>query len=103
MPTTKTRFLLSLLLLALALPASARGPWRASEDNTQGWHLMSHEERIAHQSKVRGFTSLEECRTYQLSHHQQMAERARQQGVALPHGGRDFCERLQRDHGARQR
>lgn len=94
MRTLKTRLLLSLLLLALATPASARGPWRASEDNTRGWHLMSHEERIAHQSKVRGFTRLEECRSYQLAHHQQMVERARQQGVALPQGGRDICERL---------
>lgn len=103
MRARKISVLLVLLLLSVALPASARGPWRASEDNTQGWHLMSHEERIAHQSKVRGFTSLEECRTYQLAHHQQMAERARQQGIALPHGGRDVCERLQRKHGGRQR
>jgi len=94
MYTTKIRFLLSLLLLALALPASARGPWRASEDNTRGWQLMSPEERIAHQSRVRGFTRLEECRRYQLAHHQQMAERARQQGIALPRGGQDVCAHL---------
>lgn len=99
MHTTKNRFLLSLLLLTLALPVSARGPWRASEENTRGWQLMSPEERIAHQSKVRGFASLDECRTYQLAHHQQMAERARQQGIALPRDGQDICAHLKPGKG----
>ncbi len=94
MRTMKIRVLLSLLLFTVALPVSARGPWRASEDNTRGWQLMSPEERIAHQSKVRGFARLDECRTYQLAHHQQMAERARQQGIALPRGGQDICAHL---------
>jgi hypothetical protein len=87
-------FLATILLLSLAAPVLARGPWRASEENTRGWQLMTPEERIEHQSKVRGFSSLAECRTYQTSHHQLMAERARQRGAALPVEGRDICERL---------
>jgi hypothetical protein len=69
--------------LLLVNTASARGPWRASEANTRGWQLMTPEERIEHQSRIRGFTTLEECRSYQLSHHQLMEERAKQHGMAL--------------------
>jgi len=88
------------LITALALGlllignASARGPWRASEANTRGWQLMSPEERVEHQSRIRSFTTLDECRSYQLSHHQLMEERARQRGMALPGGGQDICEHL---------
>ena len=80
--------------LLLSSAASARGPWRASEANTRGWELMSPEERIEHQTRIRGFTTLEECRNYQVSHHQLMEERARQRGVALPGGGKDVCAHL---------
>ena len=78
----------------LAFTVEARGPWRASETNTRGWELMTPEERIEHQSKIRGFATLDECRKYQLSHHQLMEERTRQRGMALPGGGRDICEHL---------
>lgn len=86
-----TALALGLLLMSTA---SARGPWRASEANTRGWQLMTPEERIEHQTRIRGFTSLEECRSYQVSHHQLMEERARQRGMDLPGGGRDICEHL---------
>jgi len=86
--------LLIALLLSVAAPAPARGPLRASEGNTRGWQLMTPEERIEHQSKIRSFKSYEECRSYQLSHHQLMAERARQRGIELPQGKRDICEHL---------
>lgn len=89
------KFITSLVIGLLLLDtASARGPWRASEANTRGWQLMSPEERIEHQSRIRSFTTLEECRSYQLSHHQLMEERARQRGVALPGGGQDICAHL---------
>jgi len=86
--------LLALLLLSIALPASARGPWRASETNTRGWQLMTPEERIEHQSAIRGFSTLEECRAYQVKHHQLMEERARQRDMVLPSGGQDICVHL---------
>lgn len=89
------RFVTTLVLaLFLIGTASARGPWRASEGNTRGWQLMTPEERIEHQIRIRGFSTLEECRSYQVGHHQLMEERARQRGKALPGGGQDICEHL---------
>lgn len=85
---------LAAVSLAFAGSASARGPWRASEGNTTGWHLMSPEERIEHQARIRGFKNYEDCRAYQLKHHQLMAARASEQGLQLPVKGRDFCEHL---------
>ena len=101
MRTQGASALLALLLLSPALPANAFGPWRASEANTRGWQLMTPEERIEHQARVRSFTSYEECRSYQLAHHRLMEERARQRGLELPRRGRDICEHLQpaRDSG----
>lgn len=87
-----TALAIGLLLIGTA---SARGPWRASEANTRGWQFMTPEERIEHQTRIRGFSTLAECRSYQLSHHQLMEERARQRGIALPGGGQDICEHLQ--------
>ncbi len=81
-------------LLSFIAVAQARGPWRANESNTRGWQLMTPEERIEHQAKVRSFTNYEECRAYQLSHHQLMVERARQRNMELSGGGRNFCEHL---------
>lgn len=83
--------------LTLLDTASAGGPWRAGESNTRGWQFMSAEERIAHQARIRGFASLEECRRYQRQHHRLMEERARQRGLPLPGGGKDFCAHLVAD------
>lgn len=77
--------------------AVARGPWRASEENTRGWQLMTPDERIEHQRRVRGYSTLEACRAYQESHHRLMEERARQRGLPLPGGGRDVCRHLRKD------
>jgi hypothetical protein len=99
--TTVAALQITLLLFSLVAPVYARGPWRASETNTGGWQLMTQEERIEHQSKVRHFDSLEACRHYQLEHHQLMEERAQQRGMALPAGRRDICEHLQPGKAAR--
>ena len=91
------RILPSLLLAALLLctgAAQARGPWRANEANTQGWRLMSPEERIEHQAKIRQFKTYEECHAYQLEHHRLMEARASAQGRTLGPGRRDVCARL---------
>ena len=82
------------LLLAAAFAAEARGPWRASEDNTRGWQFMTPEERVEHQARVRSFKTLDECHAYQHEHHRQMQQRARERNSALPSGGRDICEHL---------
>ena len=91
----QNKFITALIIgLLLSSATSARGPWRASEANTRGWELMSPEERIEHQTRIRSFTTLEECRNYQVSHHQLMEERAQQRGLALAGSGRDICDHL---------
>jgi hypothetical protein len=97
MKTDKTRWLLTLCLLTLTGDALARGPWRASEHNTKGWHFMSPKERIEHQATVRAFKAYEPCHDYQVAHHQQMQARASAKGLSLPAGGRDICEHLRTD------
>jgi hypothetical protein len=91
----QTKFITALVIgLLLIGTSSARGPWRASESNTRGWQFMSPEERIEHQAKIRSFTKFEECRSYQISHHQLMEERAQQRGLALVGSGHDICDHL---------
>jgi hypothetical protein len=74
--------------------ASARGPWRASEDNTSGWYFMSPEERIEHQARIRSFKTYEECHAYQHEHHRLMENRAKEKGLQLNSGRRDICGHL---------
>ena len=83
-----------ILLLGMASPAHAFGPWRANEGNTRGWQLMSPKERIEHQAKIRGFTRYDECHAYQVEHHRLMQERAVRQGLSLPGIRRDICAHL---------
>ena len=84
-------------LLVMNATALARGPLRASEGNTSGWHLMSQQERIEHQTKIRSFKTLEACRAYQAEHHQLMLARAQAQGQPLRLNRRDFCVHLSAD------
>ena len=86
-------FLAVLLLLCGVDFGRAAGPWRASPSNTRGWQLMTPEERIEHQARVRGFTDYDACEAYRTQHHALMSERAQQRGLALPEGT-DFCARL---------
>ena len=88
--TVRSAFLITVILLGTV----AAGPWRADERNTRGWDLMTPQERIDHQARVRGFTDYQSCQAYRTQHHALMAERARQRGLNLPESGRDFCERL---------
>lgn len=85
-------------LLVISAPALARGPLRASEGNTSGWYLMSQQERIEHQTKIRSFKTLEACRAYQDEHHQLMLARAQAQGQPLRLNHRDFCAHLSTDN-----
>ena len=85
---------LFLTLIFASLPSLARGPWRASEGNTRGWHFMTPEERVEHQAKIRNFRTLDECESYRAEHHREMAERAARQGGQLGGGGRDICHHL---------
>ncbi len=92
----------ALLVAAIAIlhaPAAAEaGPWRAEEGNTPGWALMSPAERVEHQAIVRGLTSYDACRAYQIAHHRLMEERAEQRDLPAPGGAHDFCEHLRPTH-----
>jgi len=86
---------LGIFVVVLASSADARGPWRANENNVPGWYFMSPEERIEHQSNIRGLKSFEECVEFRQRHHELLAERARAQGRNLGGGGRrNYCEQL---------
>jgi len=89
-----TALLIAIIMLAGGGTLATAGPWRADEGNTRGWDLMTPQERIEHQARMRGFTDYQACQTYRTQHHQEMAERARQRGLSLPTSGRDVCERL---------
>jgi len=84
----------ALALLAGLVGAEAEGPWRAGEGNTRGWQLMSPQERIEHQARVRGFTDYETCQAYRARHHDLMVQRAQQRGLELPESHWEFCDRL---------
>lgn len=88
------RPLVALMLLGWTACALARGPWRASEENTQGWRLMTPEERIEHQAKVRSFKTYEECQAYRAEHHREMEARAKPLGLSLHPGREDICEHI---------
>lgn len=83
------------VLLSGAGIAEARGAWRATQANTAGWQLMTPEERIEHQNKMRSFKTYDECKAYQEQHHKMMEERAKQKGITLPPmGGRYGCDNM---------
>ena len=82
------------VIVQLNCGAFAAGPWRAAEQNSYGWQFMTPDERVEHQRRMRGFDSYEECKSYQVEHHAQMAERARQAGVVLTPKSHSGCDQL---------
>ena len=88
--------LATLMLAAFAVHRTcAAEPPRSDSSNTRGWQIMTPEERIAHQAKIRYFNDYSACRTYQAEHHRRMEERARQQGRTLAAEQRDACAHLE--------
>ncbi len=66
-----------------------------NQRNTGGWNLMTPDERIAHRQKMMSASNYEECKSIQTAHHLQMAERAKEKGVALPGAPRyNMCDRM---------
>lgn len=57
--------------------------WRASQGNTAGFALMTQEERVEHQNRMRSMQTYDQCAAYVGEHHAQMAARAEGKGVAL--------------------
>ncbi|OGS94970.1 MAG: hypothetical protein A3H31_04685 [Gallionellales bacterium RIFCSPLOWO2_02_FULL_57_47] len=90
-------FALPLLLnFVLITGAWAGGPWHAASPNTAGWQLMTPDERMEHQRRMRSFESYEECSAYQTGHHARMAERALREGVVLERKAESGCEQLRK-------
>lgn len=76
-------------------PGGRRGPhWGA--DYTPGWSMMSPKERDEHRARMQGARTYEECRTLQQQHHELMAARAKERGLAAPlaQPRRDACAGL---------
>lgn len=71
----------------------AMGP-RFGAGITPGWSLMTPEERNAHRATMQGLKSADECRAYVQKHHEEMAQRAKERGQALPGPRRDVCAGL---------
>lgn len=68
-------------------PARGYGPGphaRWGSEDTPGWPMMSPDERQVHRERMGGFTSYPDCRKYMDLHHDQMAARAKERGLAMP-------------------
>lgn len=86
-----------LLILAFAATVFAQPyRWNSNQRNTPGWQLMTPEERIEHQTKLRSFKDYDSCKAYADSHHKLMEERAKEKGIALRQFKRNPCDIMQR-------
>lgn len=81
---TTVALALTTVLAAGSVWAQGPGRWTADNGNTQGWSLMTPEERTEHQNKMHSFKTYDECKAYQETHHNAMEARAKEKGVTLP-------------------
>lgn len=65
---------------------------RFDKNNTPGWTLMTAEERVAHQAKMRAVKTYDECKQLQAEQHTAMEARAKEKGVVLNTPGRNGCD-----------
>lgn len=90
-----TTITLALTTVLAAGSVFAQGRWAADDGNTRGWQLMTAQERVEHQNKMRSFTTYDECKTYQQEQHQAMEARAKEKGVTLPAAGDGYgCDNM---------
>lgn len=74
----------AILVVLFTLPASL-----LAQDEVYGWQLMSEQERAEYRTKMQNMKTEEERNKYRYEHHQEMQQRAKQQGVTLPDMPRD--------------
>ncbi|AWI78957.1 hypothetical protein CEW87_06015 [Parazoarcus communis] len=86
-------FLILVLLAGYAAPVYP-GPWRAVENNVFGWQLMTPDERIEHQRRLRGFDAYEACSAYVAAHHAELQARADRAGLVLSPRRQSVCDQL---------
>lgn len=76
-------------------PGARAGATRWGRNTTPGWGMMSAAERDEHRRQMGSFTTYEACKTYVDQHRTQMAERAKERGMAMPAAHRrDPCAGL---------
>jgi hypothetical protein len=76
-------------------PESKFAPMRWNNSNTNGWTLMTADERQANQIKMRTATTYDECLTLLDENHQTMRARAKAKGVTLKTPRQNGCYVLQ--------
>lgn len=54
------------------------------QDRIYGSQLMTQEERLEYRNKMRNLKTQQEREAFQLEHHKQLQERAKEKGVTLP-------------------
>jgi len=75
-------------------PGKGGGRFAIDNDNTVGWALMTQEERNVHRQKMWSFKSYDECKAYQLEHHQAMEAKAKAQGKTIVPPRFNACDRM---------
>jgi hypothetical protein len=70
------------------------GRFAIDSNNTVGWTLMTQEEHNAHRQKMWSFKSYDECKAYQLEHHQLMETRAKEKGKTIAPPRFNACDRM---------
>lgn len=81
----KRRIVLTgMVAAALAASLGLAVPAQAEDELIYGRELMTEQEMAEHRAKMRSFATEQEREAYRLEHHQQMQERAREQGKVLP-------------------
>jgi hypothetical protein len=67
---------------------------RFAQNNTGVWSLMTPEERIANQNKMRAVKTYDECKLLQTEQRTLMEARAKEKGVTLPTPRQDGCDNM---------
>jgi len=93
------RMLAYMVLLALVggvytSNACAAGPWRASANNTFGWKLMTPDERLQYQRRLRSVGSYAACTRYDAEHRRSMERIARQRHAKIETQAESACNQL---------
>jgi len=71
-----------------------KGHFAWNQDVTQGWTLMTAQERTEWNTKMRAATTYDECKTMQAEHHQVMEARAQEKGVKLAPPRQNGCDMM---------
>lgn len=65
-----------------------------NQANSGVWSLMTPEERIASQTKMRAVKTYDECKLVQTAQHTLMETRAKEKGVTLPTPRQNGCDNM---------